>query len=82
MTDLTTTPPKPAEVIKARKSLGLTQAEAAEFLHADRVTWARYEGGTRSISAIEWRYWLHVTGIARIPFRSSKVARAVQAIVG
>ena len=74
------TPPSPADVTTARLSLGLTQGEAAELLGADRVSWARYEGGTRTMSAVEWRYWLHVTGIERIPFRATKVAKVVHGV--
>lgn len=63
--------PTPAEVLQARQARGLTQADAAALLGCDRVTWARYEGGTRRMSAIEWRYWRHVAGVERIPFRAA-----------
>lgn len=61
----------PEDVRKARVSLGLTQTEAAALLGMQRLSWARYEAGTRSISEIEWRYFLHVAGIERIPFRKA-----------
>lgn len=63
--------PVPAEVLQARQALGLTQAEAAALLGVDRVTWARYEAGGRAMSAVEWKYFKHVAGVERIPFRAA-----------
>jgi len=60
-------------VLEARQSLELTQAQCAELIHSDRVTWARYEGGTRQMGEMEWRYFRHVAGLERIPFRARKV---------
>ena len=64
--------PTPKEVLAARQSLELTQAQCAELIHSDRVTWARYEGGTRQMGELEWRYFRHVAGIERIPFRAAR----------
>lgn len=61
--------PTAKEIAAAREQLGLTQAEAAALLGVIRVTWARYEGGTRDMTEAEWRYWKHVAGLERIPFR-------------
>jgi len=72
-------PPTPTDVTSARLALDLTQTEAAAVLGADRVTWARYEGGTRNLSAVEWRYWLHVTGLKRLPFGSAKATKVAAA---
>lgn len=64
----------PSDLRKARISAGLTQTEAAALLGKQRLAWARYEAGTRSISMAEWRYWLHVAGLERIPFRKRVLA--------
>jgi len=61
--------PSPSEIRKAREDAGLTQAEAALLLGVTRVAWARYEGNDRALRREEWRYWLHVAGLERIPFR-------------
>ena len=61
--------PTPANIAAARRSLDLTQAQAAALLGVIRETWARYECGTRAMSASDWRYWRHVAGIERIPYR-------------
>ena len=42
--------PTAKEIAAAREQLGLTQAEAAALLGVIRVTWARYEGGTRDMT--------------------------------
>ncbi len=60
--------PTPAEIKSARAKVGLTQTQAAALLDFGQVSWARYESGARSLRAHEWRYWLHVAGILRIPF--------------
>lgn len=62
--------PTAAQIRAAREKLRLTQAQAGELLGVIRETWARYEGGTREMSEAEWRYWKHVAGLERIPFRS------------
>jgi DNA-binding XRE family transcriptional regulator len=60
---------KPNEIRLAREAARLTQSEAAALLGVTRVAWNRYEAGVRSLSEPEWAYWLHVTGLVRIPFR-------------
>lgn len=64
--------PTPAQLTAAREQLGLTQTEAGALLGIHQVSWARYEGGTRTMSGVEWAYFKHVSGIERIPFRSAK----------
>lgn len=64
--------PTGSEILNARHALGLTQTAAAALLDVDRVTWARYESEARRISMVEWRYWLHVAGVQRIPFRARR----------
>lgn len=66
--------PTAAQIVYARNQAGLTQEEAAELLGVGRVTWTRYELGTRSMTEAEWRYWKHVAGLERIPFRARKTA--------
>lgn len=68
--------PSPKEIRSARERAGLTQQEAAELLGVDRVTWARYEGGTREMMPVLWAYWLHVAGLERIPFTKRRPASA------
>ena len=65
--------PTPSEIRKAREQSGLTQAAAAVLVGVTRVTWARWESGiTPPPSEALWRFWLHVAGIERIPFRQSQ----------
>jgi DNA-binding XRE family transcriptional regulator len=61
--------PTPEQIKAARERAALTQEQAAALLGAGRVTWTRYETGTRSLSPHEWAYWLHVAGLKRIPFK-------------
>ena len=62
--------PSPADIRAARDRAGLTQQQAAELAGVDRGTWARYEIGMRPIPLPTWRYWLHIVGLERIPFRA------------
>lgn len=61
--------PTADEIKEAREKAGLTQAAAAALIPVDRVTWARWEGSQRTMPAYAWKYWLHVAGLVRIPFR-------------
>lgn len=65
--------PKPDEIRAARTQAGLTQTEAAALLGVTRVHWARYEAGTRNLSASQWKYWLHVAGLGKLPFRPHRI---------
>lgn len=60
--------PKPDEIRAARESLGLTQTQAAELLGFKRLAWTLYETGNTEMLPALWAYWLHVTGIKRLPF--------------
>ena len=62
----------PADLRTARQSLGLTQTEAAALLPVDRVTWARWESGSRPMHPAWYRLWRHMVGLERIPFRPAK----------
>jgi len=61
-----------ADIRAARLSLGLTQSEAAALLGVDRVTWARWEAGTRPMHPAWYRLWRHLAGIEKIPFRARR----------
>jgi len=61
----------------AREQAGLTQTEAAALIGVTRITWTRWETGTRPPPSEHlWRYWLHVAGLERLPFRSRASAAA------
>jgi len=60
--------PNPAQIRSCRKVIGLTQAQAAELISVDRVTWAKWETGKRPMPLHTWRYWLHLAGVERLPF--------------
>lgn len=61
--------PAPTEVRAARAAAKLTQAAAAQLMGVDRVTWARWETGERNMSREDLRYFRHVAGIERMPFK-------------
>ena len=63
----------PTDLRATRQSLGLTQTEAAALLQVDRVTWTRWETGTRPMSPILYRLWRHLSGLERIPFRPARI---------
>ena len=68
-----TAAPKPADIRAARERAGLTQAQAAALAgYGSQSRWAEIESGRKRIDPIRWRYWLHVAGIERIPYRSAK----------
>lgn len=62
--------PEPTAISAARERAGMTQQQAADIAGVDRVTWARYEIGMRPIPLPTWRYFLHIAGLERIPFRA------------
>lgn len=63
--------PTPDAIRASRDAAGLTQAGAAGLLMlSGPVRWAEYEAGTRRMPTIAWRYWLHVTGLRRLPWRA------------
>lgn len=64
--------PSTSDIARAQQQLGWTDAKCAAALDVDRVTWARYKSGARAMTTAQWRYWLHVSGIERIPFRAAK----------
>lgn len=58
----------PETIAQTRAATGMTQAEAAALVPVDRVSWARYESGKRTMPEYLWRYWLHVAGVERLPW--------------
>lgn len=53
----------PKAVTVARKSAGLTQAQAAELVGlGDKARWAEYERGARAPDAPRWALFLLATG--------------------
>lgn len=59
--------PTKDEIRSARIGAELTQQQAAALLGVGRVTWTRYELGTRHMTETAWLYWLHVAGIQKLP---------------
>jgi len=63
----------PLDLRADRLSLGLTQAQAAALLPVDRVTWTRWEAGTRPMHPAWYRLWRHLAGLEKIPFRPARI---------
>ena len=64
----------PSDLKSARQRLGMTQAQVAFMLRVDRVTWARWEAGTRPMNPMAQAYFLHVAGLERLPWRPFRAA--------
>lgn len=65
--------PLPAEIRAARDRAGLTQAQAAKLAgYGQPSRWNEIESGAREIDIVRWRYWLHVSGVERLPFRRAR----------
>jgi len=62
MTEVIVVLPSPDEIKGARKDAGLTQAAAAALVHAQRITWAQWESGARTIHMAFWELFLIKTG--------------------
>jgi alkylhydroperoxidase family enzyme len=55
--------PTGAEVAKARKKAGLTQAQAAELVYlGDAVRWSNYEREVNGMPLATWELFLFKTG--------------------
>jgi transcriptional regulator with XRE-family HTH domain len=61
-----------ATIRAARELSGLTQSQAADLIGVSRPTWARWEAGGTPPTEHQWRYFLHVAGIERIPFTNRR----------
>lgn len=71
---------KPAEVLDARKSAGLTQAQAAGLVHlSSGLRWSEYERGERSPDPARWELFLLLTNQhPRLRVVSATFAEALQ----
>jgi transcriptional regulator with XRE-family HTH domain len=60
--------PTPAEILSARKSAGLTQAQAAAMVGlGSHVRWSEYERGVERISYQTWQLFLLLTRQKKLP---------------
>jgi len=60
-------PPTPEQVLKAREKAGLTQAQAADLVHASTTQrWTEWESGKHRMSVAMWELFLLKTG-QRVP---------------
>ncbi|NHO55018.1 helix-turn-helix domain-containing protein [Acetobacter estunensis] len=55
-------PPEPETVRAAREEAGLTQAEAAQLVHATLNAWQKWESGDRKMQAATWELFQIKTG--------------------
>jgi hypothetical protein len=68
--------PNPAEIRAGRKQAGLTQEQAAALMKWAVLRWGRKERGEVPFEQHEWKYFLHVAGLERLPFRSIRKTSA------
>ena len=55
--------PTPANILKARERVKLTQGQAASLVHlSGKARWAEYEAGNRNIERARWELFLLKTG--------------------
>lgn len=62
----TATPPAAADVLAARRALGLTQTEAGRIIHASQRTWQQWEAGLRKMHPAFWELFTAKTRRARV----------------
>lgn len=55
--------PLPADIVKTRADLGLTQDQSAKLLYTHCVTWQQWEYGTRRMHPAFWELFRIKTGI-------------------
>jgi DNA-binding transcriptional regulator YiaG len=58
-----------AIIRESRLAAGLTQSAAAALIYATTRTWEDWESGRRNMHPAMLRYFRHVAGVERIPFR-------------
>lgn len=51
---MTVSSPSPSEIRAARKSVGLTQAQAAALIHSTSRAWQMWEAGDRAMHPAFW----------------------------
>ncbi len=57
--------PKPATIRKARRAVGITQAQAADLIYRSSRAWRYYETGERTMDRPTWELWQQKA--ARLP---------------
>lgn len=66
-------PPTPKDIHAARVEAGLDTYDAAfKAGYTDRSQWSHVESGRRQMQPWRWAYWLHVTGVQRLPFKQRR----------
>ena len=63
--------PAPDDIIAARLSAGLTQAEAAAIVYTTDRHWSNWERGVSKMPRSSWRLFRLLTGIETLPAISS-----------
>lgn len=64
--------PTPAEIADAQSRLGWTDTQCATVLDVKRVAWSRWKNGVHPLDGARWRYFLHATGIKRLPWHKNE----------
>lgn len=59
--------PTPEEIIKARLSVGLTQADAAAIVYTTDRHWSNWERGVSKMPRASWRLFRLLTGLETLP---------------
>jgi len=59
--------PAPDDIIAARLSAGLTQAEAAAIVYTTDRHWSNWERGVSKMPRSSWRLFRLLTGIETLP---------------
>ena len=60
------------EPARSRSQSGQTQQQAAEVLGVSARTWQDWERGINAMPAYALRLYRHLTGLERLPFRSTR----------
>lgn len=64
--------PAPDDIIAARLSTGLTQADAAAIVYTTDRHWSNWERGVSKMPRASWRLFRLLTGIETLPAISSQ----------
>ena len=59
--------PTPEEIIRARLSAGLTQADAAAIVYTTDRHWSNWERGVSKMPKASWRLFRLLTGLETLP---------------
>lgn len=63
----------PKDIFSARKSLGLTQAEASKIIHVSTRTWQQWESGERKIHQAFWELFVIKTGYKKKEIKMKQI---------